>query len=167
MPAPVNNNSSPSEFSRFVESATACDPAVASCPPTDTAPPTEGSLQPITIGPVYVSGDSNPATRELVRRFDASTPSGCAAAQSNAVVTCLLAATAAGTTVATAPSVIGFAMGLATTVGLATQCARDISGSLDCEERTRALTDANVDCADRGGILLNGASSELVCLVTP
>ena len=164
MPQPISESdrsgfSPPTSF----ETADACNPEVASCDAvTSQAPENPRS---VTVDPVYVTGEADSAACELVRRYDASAPPRCSTEQNNALLTCGLAAVAAASTAAAAPSVIGVVLAGSTMVGAAVQCARDIKIVLDCQERSDAVANADADCTSRDGVLLTGASSELVCLV--
>ena len=162
MPQPISGSdrfglSAPPSF----ETAAACNSELASCEVT----PTPESPHSITIDPVYVTGKADSGAHELVRRYDASAPSRCSTEQSNALISCGLAAVAAASTAAAAPSLVGVVLAGSTTVGAAVQCVRDVRILLDCQERSDAVANADADCTSRKGVLLNGASSELVCLV--
>jgi hypothetical protein len=111
-------------------------------------------------------GESDPAASELVRRHDASASPGCSTERSNAFLSCTLAVSSAVNTALTAPTGIGLVLGLVPTVGNALQCGRDIAFALDCEERAQTLAVATTECTENGGVLLNGANSDLICLVT-
>ena len=164
MPQPISG-SDRSDFSPppSFETSGACNPELASCNAvTSKAPEIPRS---VTIDPVYVPGEADSAAHELVRRYDASASPRCSTEQTNAVLSCGLAAVAAASTAVAAPSVIGLVLTGSTTVGAAVQCVRDISIALDCKERSAAVADAEADCTSRNGVLLTGASSELVCLV--
>jgi len=165
MPNPITCSdrslfSSPGAF----ETGDACNPELASCGP----PPAAAAEVPrsVTIAPVDVTGESDSAARQLVRRHDASASPGCGPEQAKAVLSCTLAATTAVGTALTTPSGIGLVLGLIGTARTAAQCAGDVSLALECKDRSEAIANANADCTARGGVLLTGANTELICQVT-
>jgi hypothetical protein len=164
MPQPISE-SDRSSFNPSPSFATAldCNPELASCNAVESHSPEVP--RSVTIDPVYVTGAADSAARELVRRYDASAPARCATEQSNAAISCGLAAVSAASTAAAAPSVVALFLAGSATLGAAVQCVRDISIVRDCDERSKAIANAEVDCATSNGVLLSGPSSELICLV--
>jgi hypothetical protein len=164
MPDPLSiQNRSVYEASSSAEPE-ACDSTSSSCAPVGTAPP--ASPRTINVPPVYVNGDDGAGARQLVARHDGLGAPSCKTEVANAEVSCLLAASSAGATVAAAPTAIGFVMGLFTTAGLGAQCSRDVLALIDCRDAAEQRLTVDADCSTRGGTLLVGANSDLVCLVT-
>ena len=140
-----------------------CDPASSSCAPLGTV--SSASPRTVTLPPVYVNGDNGAGARELVARHGAQVPA-CKIETANAEVSCLLAASSAGGTLAAAPTGVGFVMGLFTTAGLGAQCSRDVLSLLECREATAARAGNDADCSSQGGTLLAGANGDSICLMT-
>jgi hypothetical protein len=161
MPDPISSRSAYDPSSATEPNV--CDPTSSSCAPLGTA---SDSPRTVTIPPVHVNGELAPGARGLVARHDQGAAPTCKTELGNAEVSCLLAASSAGATVAAGPTGIGLVMGLFTTAGLAAQCSRDVLAVMDCREANEQRANIDTDCSSRGGTLLSGANGELVCLVT-
>jgi hypothetical protein len=117
----------PSQFG-----AAECDASTASCAPPAAA---SGAARTVTIPPVYITGDAGLGSSELVRRYESAKAPSCSAENANAAISCGLAVAGAGATAVTAPSGVALAFGVATTLGLAAQCGRDLAFAVDCNKQ--------------------------------
>ncbi|HKO48602.1 MAG TPA: hypothetical protein VJV79_12810 [Polyangiaceae bacterium] len=139
-----------------------CDPHMACCALSSPASP-EATRQ-VTIAPVYVTGDLDSGAQQLVGRHDALAAPSCANERSKANVTCGLAEAGAMTLALSAPTGIGLVLGAIATAGAGMHCAREIVAARDCEEQGQRRAVLDAECSARDGVLLIGATGNLICL---
>jgi hypothetical protein len=164
MPNPISSENR-SVYGPLSSTDQECDPNTSTC--AETRPPAAGSTPSLTAAPVYITGDLDPGARALVRSHgEALAESSCVTERWKARTTCAIATSAAGGTALTAATGVGLLVGLVGTVGAGIQCAADVVAARDCEEQALRRAELDAACTANDGVLLVGATLDLICLRT-
>ena len=144
------------------ESASVCDPSIASCEDMPVAAAPDSGVPVVTIPPVHVQGDAG--ARELLRRLTATSPE-CLPARHVVADAAEGIALGVGNTIEGSASGWGVAMGLAATFRASRQTGEALAALLSCEDRALERQEVVADCEARGGVVGTVTESEVECLV--